>query len=88
MQFSWDESKNKSNQKKHGVGFEDVIPVFTDEWAIVRPDPDHNEERWVILGSARYLIVVVAIYSYRKESIRIISARKATAKERRSYEEK
>lgn len=87
MQFSWDESKNKLNIKKHGVS-EDVIPVFSDEWAIVRPDPDHAEERWVILGTARYLVVVVAVYSYRDDSIRIISARKATTKERRSYEEK
>jgi uncharacterized DUF497 family protein len=45
MQFSWEEAKNKSNLKKHGLCFEDVIPVFSDEWAIVRPDPDHAEER-------------------------------------------
>ncbi|HYX34648.1 MAG TPA: BrnT family toxin [Oligoflexus sp.] len=88
MQFSWDDSKNKANQEKHGLSFEDVIPVFSDEWSIVRPDPDHTEERWVILGTARYLVVVVAVYSYRDDIIRIISARKATAKERRSYEEK
>ncbi|WP_245676807.1 BrnT family toxin [Oligoflexus tunisiensis] len=54
----------------------------------MRTDPDHPAERWVILGAARYLIVVVAVYTYRDDTIRIISALKSTAKERRSYEEK
>ena len=64
-----------------------ITAVFSDPFALVKEDPDHPEERFVILGSARYLLVVVVAYTYRRQSLRIISARKATKKERKLYEE-
>ncbi|MEM6300253.1 MAG: BrnT family toxin [Pseudomonadota bacterium] len=89
LTFEWDETKNASNLKKHGVGFEEAKTVFTDVFARLIPDPDHSsdEDRFILLGTSidsRLLIVCHCIRS--KESIRIISARKADRDERRIYE--
>ncbi len=87
--FTWDDNKNKSNKKKHGVSFEEAQTVFFDEDAIEFDDPDHstNEERFILLGLNRLLKVLVVCHCYRcnKTEIRIISARKATKKERSTY---
>lgn len=87
--FSWDDQKNKINQKKHGVSFEEAESVFFDENAIEFFDPDHSEheDRFLMLGiSCRFRILVVN-YCFRKDDaeIRIISARKSTKKEQRMY---
>lgn len=89
QRFEWDERKNKANQKKHGVSFEEARTAFLDENARVVIDPDHSDEedRFVLLGLSIRLRVVVVCHCYRasEDVIRIISARKANATERRDY---
>jgi uncharacterized DUF497 family protein len=90
LQFEWDEEKDRSNGKKHGVTFEEAKTAFLDEDARVIPDPDHSddEERFVLLGLSTRLRVLVVCHCYRgdDEVIRIISARKADADEIRQYQ--
>ena len=89
MNFTWDKAKNKLNKKKHGVSFEEAESVFLDEHARLIGDPDHsdNEDRFVLLGVSAQLRLLVVVHVYREsnELIRIISARKATAKEKKVY---
>jgi uncharacterized DUF497 family protein len=89
LHFEWDESKAAANAKKHGVTFEEARSVFVDERAKLIDDPDHSEdeERFVLLGLSSTLRLLLVCHCYRSEgnAIRIISARKATAKESRSY---
>lgn len=86
MKFEWDENKNKSNIEKHGIDFDDAKGVFKDENSIVSPDlrKDYGEGRWKIIGKIFGSIISV-IYTMREEAIRIISARKASRKEREEY---
>ena len=90
LHFIWDEDKNKTNQKKHGISFDEAKTVFFDESAIEFPDPDHSkdEDRFILLGFSFKLRMLVVCYCYRENDtvIRIISARKATNKERLNYE--
>ena len=87
--FSWSERKNKANQKKHGVSFEEAQTVFFDENAVEFFDPDHSEteDRFLMLGLSVRLRILVICYCYRKSNseISIISARKATKKEQQFY---
>jgi uncharacterized protein len=87
--FEWDDKKNASNKRKHGVSFEDAQTVFFDENAIEFDDPDHSiqEKRFILLGLSQSLKVLVVCHCYRSEEseIRIISARKATKKEQGVY---
>ncbi|HBF86149.1 MAG TPA: hypothetical protein DDW54_00560 [Clostridiales bacterium] len=89
--FEWDENKNKINESKHKVSFEEAKTVFYDENALVINDPEHSldEERFVILGFSGKANLLVVCHCYRSENmvIRIISARKATKKEEKYYEE-
>jgi uncharacterized protein len=89
LTFEWDERKAAANLKKHGVSFEDAKSVFLDDRAKLIDDPDHseNEDRMVLLGLSYALRLLVVCHCYRGEDgvIRIISARKATAKESKSY---
>lgn len=89
IQFEWDENKNKANQKKHKVTFEEAQTAFYDENARLIPDPDHsqNEERFILLGLTDQLKMLVVVHCYRQndEDIRIISARKTTKKEEKQY---
>jgi uncharacterized DUF497 family protein len=91
LQFHWDERKNRGNRKKHGVWFEEAESVFQDPHARLFYDPEHSEEeeRFLLLGvsSAERTLVVVHCYGESDALIRIISARKATRKEVRFYEE-
>lgn len=87
MRFSYDPAKEAANVKKHGVSFSDAEGVFEDPLAATVEDPDaRGEARFVSvgLGSAGQLLVVV--YAERKDEYRLISARKATKKERKHYE--
>lgn len=92
LRFDWDERKNKSNRTKHGVWFEEAQSVFEDPHARVFSDPDHSEEedRFILLGVSLAGRALVVIHCYREADslIRIISARKATKKEVRVYEER
>ena len=89
MLFEWDERKAESNLLKHGVSFEEAREAFDDCWARVISDPEHSleEERFVILGLSLRANVLIVCHCYRKkeEVIRIISARKATKRERETY---
>jgi len=88
LRFEWDERKAKANQKKHAVSFEEAQTVFFDDNAIEFPDPDHSEEekRFLMLGRSFRLRILVVSHCFRKsEVIRMISARKATRKERTAY---
>ena len=91
MKFEWDENKNKINQRKHGISFDEVTSVFRDAFAIVFDDPDHsdNEERFLIIGTSdkRGICLVSHCYRGQDQVIRIISARKATKTECKIYEE-
>ncbi len=89
IEFSWDARKARDNNKKHRVTFEEASTVFYDENAIEFFDPDHsrNENRFLILGLSWRLRVMVVSYCLRKKGsqIRIISARRATKKEKKFY---
>ena len=89
LRFTWDKSKSKANQKKHGISFEEAQTAFFDENAIEYFDPDHSEseDRFLLLGLSSSLRIVVVSHCYRKREslIRIISARKATKKEQKVY---
>jgi uncharacterized protein len=88
--FTWDPAKNKSNTRKHGVSFDEAQTVFLDESAQLIDDPDHSsieEDRFILLGLSASLRMLVVCHCYREsdEVIRIISARRATPGEARSY---
>ncbi len=93
MRFEWSEKKNLGNIQKHGVSFEEAKEVFSDPFHISKLDHrfDYFEERWITLGcTAEESILVVAHLFFDEngeEIIRIISARKASEKERRFYEQ-
>jgi uncharacterized DUF497 family protein len=88
MRIDWDPQKARSNVGKHGVHFSDVEIVFSDPFAVVACDPDaEDEERFVVLGADATGRVVVAVYTYRGDTLRLISARPATKRERLCYEE-
>jgi len=87
--FEWDEAKAKANFKKHKVGFDEGKTIFNDPFLLTFPDSDNseNEERYVNLGLSAKGRVLILIHTERQDRIRIISCRKATAHERRYYEE-
>jgi uncharacterized protein len=92
MKFDWDEDKNRINLVKHGLTFEDVIPVFNDLDAIIDLDRDEtSEERWRIIGVGYAALLSFVVYAHRDshgvEMIRIISARRASRQERKRYEQ-
>jgi uncharacterized DUF497 family protein len=90
MEFEWDPEKALRNLSKHGVSFQEAATVFGDPLAVTYFDPDHSkeEDRFLTFGhsSAGHLLVVS--HTDREDRIRIISARRATREERKSYEEK
>ena len=89
IRFDWDEHKNILNQKKHGISFDEAKTVFGDETAILFDDPVHSEreERFLLLGMSKEVNVCIVCHCYRESDtvIRIISARKATKKEKERY---
>ena len=86
--YEWDPAKAESNLKKHGVDFADAALSLEDERALVVADPDaHDEERYLCLAADPAGRVIVTVYTYRDETIRIISSRPASPGERRWYEE-
>jgi uncharacterized DUF497 family protein len=89
MDFEWDSNKNTSNKEKHGIDFNDAKEVFKDENKTLSEDNrnDYGEKRWKIIGEI-YGSIISVIYTQRNESIRIISARKASKKERDEYKNK
>jgi uncharacterized protein len=90
MEFEWDPNKDRGNQEKHGISFEEAATAFDDELQITIPDPDHSigELRHVTIGlTASGRLIVVSHTEDEDDRIRVINARVATAQERRTYEE-
>lgn len=93
MRFEWDEAKNERNQRKHRVRFETAVLAFDDPYALTLRDESclEEEERWITLGSISQYTVLFVVHAlqelHEEEVIRIISARRATPRERKRYEE-
>ncbi len=95
IKFEWDAAKNRSNRRKHGVGFEEAGLVFLDPFQIsVLERTVGREQRWQTIGAVAGVLLLVVVHTVRIESadpgaeiIRIISARRADRTERRRYEE-
>lgn len=89
LRFEWDPRKAAENLRKHGVTFEEARSVFADERGLLLDDPQHSaeEERFILLGLSATLRLLVVAHCYRQRDgvIRIITARKATKTERRTY---
>ena len=87
--FSWDPRKAASNERKHGVSFEEAVTTFGDPLSLTIPDPEHSEteHRFVLLGLSTGNRLIVVGHVERGGDIRIISARLATRRERIEYEE-
>ncbi len=94
MKFEWDKSKEEVNIQKHNVTFEQASYVFADKFALNRFDDGHSEDedRWILLGRSLNETLLLVIHTFRNddgiEFVRIISARKATKKEKISYQKR
>lgn len=88
-EFEWDAGKERDNVKKHGVSFREALTVFADPLARIFDDPDHSQEepRELVIGHSAKQRLLVVSFTERQSRTRIISARDATAHERRDYEE-
>jgi uncharacterized protein len=86
--FEWDETKARSNRRKHGVSFEEASTVFANPLAAIFPDPDHSQDeiREILVGHSDRNRVLVVSFTERGSAVRIISARVATLRERKDYE--
>jgi len=89
MHFEWDPEKARSNYARHGVSFEEAMGSFRDPLSITILDPDHSEDedRFVLTGRSSAGQLLVVVHTDRGSAIRIISARRATRRERRTYEQ-
>ena len=89
MQFEWDEAKEAINIRKHGVDFDEAAETFYDALGLELSDKEHSdpEERFIRLGKSRRGRILVTVFTERGETIRIISSRRATRREVKSYEE-
>ena len=87
--FEWDEKKNETNIKKHGISFEEASSVFQDEESLIISDENHSQEedRFILIGFSFKANLLVVCHCYREKDsiIRIISARKADRNERKQY---
>ena len=94
MKFEWDPDKEKTNVQRHGITFEQAAYVFADPFALNKYDDEHSEEedRWVLLGKTLNETVLLVVRTFRnsegEELVRIISARRATKKEKQTYNER
>ena len=89
LNFEWDEQKATINKNKHGVSFEEANTVFGDPLSLTIDDPLHSrsEQQFIIIGRSIRQRTVVVVYVERRNKIRIISARLATSREKKTYEE-
>jgi len=88
MQFEWDPKKARQNIKKHGISFDEAVTVFYDPLSATFNDPDHSivEHRYITIGFSSQGLLLVVAHTEKKKNIRIISARRATAHERKKHE--
>ncbi|MBE7551804.1 MAG: BrnT family toxin [Candidatus Brocadiae bacterium] len=89
LTFEWDAEKARENLRKHNVSFEEAKTIFDDPFSITIADPEHSvdEDRYIDIGLSTKGQFLVVVYTERGTNIRIISCRKATNLERRSYEQ-
>lgn len=89
IEFEWDPRKAAANVRKHGVTFEEAVTAFADPHSITIPDPDHSagEARFILIGRSAVQRLLVVVHLERGVPIRLISARLAARRERRTYEE-
>ena len=89
MEFEWDKTKAVRNFDKHGVSFYEATTIFGDPLALTADDPDHSfeEQRFLTIGESGPGELLIVSYTQRGNKIRIISAREATRRERREYEQ-
>jgi uncharacterized protein len=88
MDYEWDKAKAEQNKRKHGISFADTFGVFEDPKAITINRNEKGEERYVTIGMDSFGRILVIVYMWRDENIRIISARKANRSEVNQYESK
>ena len=88
MKFEWDPKKAEANRRKHGIEFLDAVIVFDDDRAVTLLDEHPREERYVTFGMDAQGRVLAVSYAVRGDTVRVISARKATPRERAQYEDK
>jgi uncharacterized DUF497 family protein len=89
LNFEWDEKRARENLKNHQVSFHEAISIFSDPAAVTISDPDHSESehRFIAIGTSAKSRALLVVYTERRGNARIISCRKATRRERRTYEE-
>jgi uncharacterized DUF497 family protein len=88
VDYEWDPSKSRANFAKHGIHLADAVASLEDDLALTRRDAfTEDEERWITLGTDGFGRLLVVVYTLRGSRIRLISARRATVRERREYEE-
>jgi len=89
VNFEWDPGKARKNRRKHRISFQEAATVFGDPLAVTYPDPDHSlsEQRFITLGMSSTGRVLMVAHVDRDENVRIVSARRTTQRERKSYEE-
>lgn len=89
MDFAWSRAKAASNERKHGISFREAITVFGDALSLTAFDPDHSdaEDRFITMGTSAAGRLLVVVHADRDGRVRIISAREATRRERKDYED-
>ena len=89
IEFEWNEKKAQLNFEKHKVSFEESVTVFYDPLLATMPDPDHSEDeqRYITIGQSVKGSILIISYTERQNRTRIISCRKATSGEKKTYEE-
>ncbi|MEO0887255.1 MAG: BrnT family toxin [Cyanobacteria bacterium J06648_10] len=87
MLYQWDPNKAAVNMRKHDIDFADAVSVFADDFAISFEEKRFDEERYIVIGVDSLGRVLVVVYTWRGDEIRLISARKATHRERQQYME-
>ena len=88
MDFEWDREKAVTNERRHSISFEEAVTVFNGSLATSFPDPDHSadETRLITFGYSSHDRLLVVSHTERRSTLRIISARSATTRERKRYE--
>ena len=89
MDFEWDDTKAESNERKHGVSFAEAVTVFADPLSLTGYDPGHSddEDRYITMGTSLEGRLLVVSHTDREDKVRLISAREASRRERRDYED-
>jgi uncharacterized protein len=89
MEFEWDDTKAESNERKHGVSFVEALTVFADPLALTGSDPGHSDEedRYITMGTSAVGRLLIVSHTDREDKVRLISAREASRRERRDYED-